>query len=421
MTHTKRGLNHALHEALESLPAASRFLGKQPILSSQSKVFGHELLFRAGLENAFSGDEEEATRQVIDGCLFLFPHDVKAGKMFVNCTRESLLSGIVTLLPPAHTVLEVLENVDVDAELLACCRDLKERGYCFALDDFTPHESKKALLEIAGYIKVDFRATDAAGRLDIYKFCRGHNLTFIAEKIQTAADFAVAQKEGCTLHQGYYFSKPTVSKARVIPQNHLVHVQLLAALSQSPADLGVIERLVMADSSICYRLLRLVNSAWFGVSGSVTSVRSALVMVGDDEIRHLVTVSLVRAFMGTGHHALLAHALERAKLCELLAPTLRESAAKLYLIGMLSVMDTFLGIPMQQVVQHLPIEADMKAALLGQAGPLATGLDIACRQQTGEYVPLPSVPWDNGLTDGVISKLHLQSVYWANTMMSGMD
>lgn len=418
MTTKPRGLSRALNPKLESMPAATRFLGKQPILDKKMKVYGHELLFRAGLTNAFSGDEEEATRQVIDSCLLLSP-DAEMGKNFVNCTKSALTSGIVTLLSPSNTVLEILETVEPDPELLECCRALKARGYHFALDDFSPQLSKLPLLEFADYIKVDFRLSDVDTRRQIYELTRGRGVTFIAEKVETAEDLQAAQREGCSLFQGYYFCKPNVTQSRVIPQNHLIHLQLLTCLSQSPANLAMVEQLVMADSAICYRLLRLVNSAWYGLPSTITSIRGALVLVGDDEMRNLVTVALASSFVGTSSHALLSFALERAKFCELLAPVLNKPAPKLYLLGMLSIMDAFLGLPMDRVVQSLPVDYEMKAALLGEVGPLSTALKIAHRQQTGDTATSGDLHESSELTTGAVSKMHLQSVHWADMVMRG--
>lgn len=418
MTPAKMGLNQILNRTLENLPGASRFLGKQPILDKKLKIYGHEMLFRAGPMNAFTGDEEDATRQVIDSCLFLSP-TAETGRFFVNCTRDALVSGLVKLLPPAGTVLEILENVDPDPELLECCRALRKRGYRFALDDFSPEPSKLPLIDLADYIKVDFLLSDAAERRRIYDLARDRNITFVAEKIETAADLQTAQSEGCSLFQGYFFCKPSVTRNRVIPRNHLIHLQLLTSLSQTPADIPTVERLVMADSAICYRLLRLVNSAWYGAAGRVTSIRSALVMVGDDEMRNLVTVALANSFIGTSSHALLSFALQRAKFCELLAPTLNQPAPKLYLLGMLSIMDAFLGLPMDDIVESLPVDWEMKAALLGEVGPLATALKLAHSQQTGESAANEAFNASTKLPKGAVSKMHLQSVYWADMVMRG--
>jgi EAL and modified HD-GYP domain-containing signal transduction protein len=92
--------------AAEPTPCTSRFLGRQPILDAQRRLFGYELLYRAGKCDHFSGDPDQATREVIDHWLLLIP-DFHRAAYFVNCTRSALVEGLVTLLPSESTVLEI--------------------------------------------------------------------------------------------------------------------------------------------------------------------------------------------------------------------------------------------------------------------------------------------------------------------------
>jgi hypothetical protein len=77
----------------------NRFLGRQPILDAERNLFGYELLYREGKTDHFSGDPEVATREVVDHWLMLLP-DSRQGTAFVNCTRNAIVDGFVTLLPP---------------------------------------------------------------------------------------------------------------------------------------------------------------------------------------------------------------------------------------------------------------------------------------------------------------------------------
>ncbi len=115
----------------------NRFLARQPILDSQRRVFGYELLFRSGWSNGFSGEPDDATRMMLDNVLVSGADSLSSHTLaFVNCTRDSLVNRLVTLLPSASTVLEILETVEPDKEVLSACYELKRLGYRFALDDF---------------------------------------------------------------------------------------------------------------------------------------------------------------------------------------------------------------------------------------------------------------------------------------------
>jgi len=391
----------------------TRFLGRQPILDAGLNLYGYELLFRAGTVNAFSGDGEEATRQVIDNCLMLMP-ETGQGVTFVNCTRQALVTGIVTLLPPATTVLEILEDVDPDPELLLACDALRKQGYRFALDDFAPDDAKRPFLQFASFIKVDFRASDAAERKRVYAMAASVGARLIAEKIETVKDMQDARAEGCDLFQGYFFCKPFVVSTRIIPQNRLIYLRILAALGRVPADIHEIEQLVMTDASICYRLLRLVNSALYALPTPITSVRSALLLVGDDEFRKVVTVAIANAFTTASSKAIVQLALERAKFCELLAPLLRQSSSKLYLLGMLSLIDVILELPMAQILRALPLDHEMKAALLGRENILTTALDLVRCHESGNWDKYKDVQARYGLTESTASTIYLESVHWAD-------
>ena len=134
-----------------------RYFAFQPILAPNRRVFAYEALFRAGWENHFSGDSNMATRVMIDNwLLYGFEDLTEACPTFLNCTRETLMSGFLTLLPK-WAVFEILESVEPDEEVLKICRSLKNLGYRISMDDFQASDKMTPLLELADYIKIDFR------------------------------------------------------------------------------------------------------------------------------------------------------------------------------------------------------------------------------------------------------------------------
>lgn len=394
----------------------TRFLGRQPILDASLNLYGYELLFRAGLTNAFSGDQEEATRLVIDNCLALIP-EAGQGVTFVNCTRDALMTGIVTLLPAATTVLEILEDVQPDDELLDACRSLRKAGYRFALDDFSHEGFGASFLEVADFVKVDFRASNPETRQKIYAMVAESKARLIAEKVETVADIQAALSEGCHYFQGYFFSKPLIISSNLIPQNHLTYLQLLSELSTVPANLDRIEKLVMSEPSLTYRLLRLVNSALYSLKTPVSTIRAALMVVGDDEVRKLVTVGLAGVFETGQAKSLVTMALERARFCELLAPLLQEPAGKLYLLGMLSLIDALLQKPMTQIMDLLPIADEMKTVLLGRQNSLSVALNLVRCYESGDWRGNESIREALGLSETKALTIYVQSVHWAEKML----
>jgi c-di-GMP-related signal transduction protein len=364
-----------------------RFLGRQAIFDEKMGLYGYELLFRSGTENAFSGDAEDATNQTIDSCLSMIACS-SCENLFINCTRNALVSMSVKLLPPRTVVLEILETIPADAELVSACKELKRAGFRLALDDFSPYDNKGELVEIVDYVKVDFRASDAAERHEIYKMF-GQKTIFLAEKVETLDEVRVAQAEGNTLFQGYFHARPEIIAEAQISAVKTVYLQLFAALANTPMDTRRIERLLLMEPSLCYRLLRLANSAVYGIRHRISTIQEALNTVGEDAFRKLVTVVLANLSPSAVDRDAV-QAVERACLCESLASILNENAAELYMLGMLSMMNRMLKIPMKQLVGLISVDSRIQDALLGSAKGLGRALTL-CRyeEQGGDSQGLP--------------------------------
>jgi c-di-GMP phosphodiesterase len=360
-----------------------RFIGRQAILDETISLYGYELLFRSGTDNAFSGNAEEATNQVIDSCLSMIACST-AKNLFINCTRDALVNRSLELLPSRTVVLEILETVTVDAELVRACKRLKLSGFRLALDDFSPNESMRELVEIADFIKIDFRASDPAVRREIYGMCRNRKTIFLAEKIETPAQLQIAQAEGSTLFQGYFHSRPEIICEAQMSINKSTYLQLFATLAKPSLDLREIERLILLEPSLCYRLLRLANSASRGSRYRISTIQAALNLVGEDAFRKLVTVILAGKLSRSATDRNVEQSLERAHFCESLALVLNENPSELYMLGMLSMMDRMLNIPMMQLVSLVSLNSRIQEALLGSSKGIGRALELCkCHEHGG--------------------------------------
>jgi c-di-GMP-related signal transduction protein len=359
-----------------------RFIGRQAILDQKMFLFGYEYLFRDGPENTFRGDSENATNQMIDSCLSMVACSTDK-KFFINCTYDALVSKRVQLLPSRTVVLELLESVKPDANLLRACEELKRAGFTLALDDFSPDESRAALIEIADYVKVDFLACDADLRREIYHIFQDKKVTFIAEKVENLNQLHIARAEGHTLFQGYFHSRPEIISETEISPSKSAHLQLIVALAQSPLDMKRIERLVLMEPALSYRLLRFANSAFLGSRYKVSTIQAALNAVGEDSFRRLVSVVLASKFSNSQIDLDAERAVERAYFCESLAPILNENPAELYMLGMLSMMDRMLNISMEQLVELIPISSRVREALLGSKEGIGRVLELCRYQEQG--------------------------------------
>jgi len=399
----------------------TRFVARQPILTADEKVFGYELLFRDGIENFFrSTDADAASRSALNTSMLIGLDVLCDGRRaFVNCTRDVLLNEYVTLLPSGQTIVEVLETVPADDLVVEACRRLKESGYTIALDDFGVNDPREVLTDLADIIKVDLRATSPADAAAMVKRYGPWRCRMLAEKVETREEFSSAKKDGFLYFQGYFFRRPEILTAHEIPANQLNYLRMLRAVSQPELDVREIENLVKGEASLCYRLLCYLNSAVFGFAAEIHTVRHALSILGEREVRRWIRlVAALGAGQGKSSDLVLA-ALVRARFCELLSPKLQSGDSDLFLMGMLSLMDTILEIPMRQVLDNIPLDHASKSVLLGAASPLQPFYQLMLAQESGNWKAASALAAQLRLSEADIADAYWNAMQWARQVSAG--
>lgn len=390
-----------------------RFIARQTIFDCNKKVYGYELLFRSGWENCFRGDTDEATRMMIaDGALYGFHELTHGAPTFVNCTHESLVNGLVTLLPNS-TVLEIVETIVADEEVLEACARYKKLGYKLALDDFRMSEAMEGLLKLADYIKVDFRLSDAKERAEIMGQLKGTNATLLAEKVETEQEFQAAVEEGFTLFQGYFFCHPTVFSKKIMPANGANYLYLLSALSQGDFHVSQLALLLKSEIALSYQLLRLVNSASFGANRQVRSLEDALMLVGETQFRKLIINAIATETCRGRSSELLVHVLHRARFLELMAAYTGESATEQYLFGLLSLMDVMLDMRVTDLIAALPLRPEIKEALAGESNEVSAALRLFESYKDADWESCISQSSMLQISESKLSDLYTESLAWA--------
>ncbi|HUJ95155.1 MAG TPA: HDOD domain-containing protein [Terriglobales bacterium] len=398
----------------------TRFVARQPILTKDEKVFGYELLFRDGVENYFCpADAEAASRSTLDSSMLMGLDVLCDGRRaFVNCTRDMLLKDYATLLPANLTVVEVLESVPADDLVLAACQRLKEAGYMLALDDFTADDPREPLTEVADIIKVDVRGTSPEQRADLVKRHGPWRCRMLAEKVETREEFEEARRAGFVYFQGYFFRKPETLTTREIPANRVNYLRMLQAVSKPELDSREIEDAIKGEASLCYRLLRYLNSAMFSFSNEIHSVRHALAMLGQREVRRWVRLVVT---LGAGQERaseLVLSALVRARFCELLSPRIQHGDSDLFLMGLLSVMDAILDLPMTEVLNRVAVDQETKAILLGGASRLRPFYQLMMALESGDWENTACFSQSLGLSEAEVAKAYWDAMQWAREVSS---
>lgn len=398
-----------------------RFVARQPILTGDEKTFGYELLFRDGVENCFgNSDSEAASRSILDSSLLMGLDVLSDGRRaFINCTRDVLLKDYITLLPPAQTAVEILESVPPDDLVAAACQRLKEAGYLIALDDFAVNDPREPLVGLAEIIKVDIRSTSLQEATAMVKQYRPRGCQMLAEKVETREEFLTTKKAGFSYFQGYFFRRPEQMQAREIPANRANYLRLLQTISRPELDPRELEDAIKGEASLCYRLLRYLNSPVFGFSAEVKSIRHALAILGEREIRRWLRLVVTLTASQNKPSDLVLSALVRARFGELLAPKIKHNESDLFLVGLLSLMDAILEVRMGVVLEGISLDSEARAVLLGEESTLSGVYRLILAQEAGDWQTVASVNNELHLSDNFVAECHWKAMQWAHEMVGG--
>ena len=389
----------------------SAFIARQPIFDRKLDVAGYELLFRgrgyAG--DGLSDNPERATATVVLNSFteLELKRIVGHKTAWVNVGREFVVGGLAQVIPPGLGGLEISESEEFDEELLEALRDLKGQGYRLALDGFGSELHAAPDLELFDVVKLNALELGHDGLRDAAARLQGYPCQVLAHRVASHADHEFCAELGCDLFQGYFFCQPAVVATRQISANRLALLQVVAALQRPEVELSDVEQLVARDVALSFRMLRYVNSAFFGVRSEVRSIGHALALLGLDNARRWATLSVL-ASVDDKPTELTLTALTRARFCELAGEELQLAGGpELFTLGLFSVIDALMDTPMQDVIESLPLADDIREALVHRRGPLGELLDAAAAREQGESDAGPFLPHAD--------ELYLRSVIWANT------
>jgi len=397
-----------------------RFVARQPILDRSQNVFGYELLFRNGVEDYFNADPELAARSTLDSSL-LYGINMLCDKRraFVNCTCEVLFKDLITLLPPHQTVAEILETVEPEDRVIAACKRLKAAGYLIALDDFAPNDPRLPLVEFADIIKVDIRATRPEERAGMMRRFGSPACKMLAEKLETPHEYRQARDMGFVYFQGYFFCRPEIVIGREVPASRLHYIRLLEMVSRREMDMRELEKMLKQEASICYRLLRYLNSPLFGFPLEIKSIRHAIAVLGEREMRRWIRLVVTVGAAEQRCSELVLMGLARARFCELLSNQL-QSNTDLFLLGLLSIMDAILEVSMEVLLEQLPVERETTMALLGQNSSLRPLYQLMLAQESGEWSQSSALAKQLKLLDEEVASTWWQALRWAQEATSSV-
>ena len=395
------------------------FIARQGIYDEDGKVVAYELLYRNSLENGYNPliDDEVSTYKVIDN-ISAFGLDILTNKKraFVNFSEELIKKDIATLLPKENVVIEVLETVNPSKEIINKLLFLKELGYYIALDDVVDVEHMINFIGVIDIIKVDFILSTNKARRDLAYLCKKYNIKMLAEKIENSEALNEAKELGGVFFQGYYYSKPSIFLGKDIAVKNTSIFMLLVELIKEDYDVDKVEYVIKTDIALTYKFLKFINSSYFNFLQEIKSIKQAIMLIGREELRKWLSILSV-AEMASVNDGYANSIIIRAKFCEEIAKIIHcEDSASAFMVGLFSNLHLMIEKDINYVVKELPLNFEIKEALLGGKNIFRDILDLALAYENIESDKITKIREKMSISEGLLWKLYSKSIEWCGNI-----
>ena len=393
----------------------SILFARQPVFDQQMNTYAYHLLYRdsKGQGPGLSFDGVAATTEVLVSAFsnMLDKGQLKYLPAMINFNADWLYDGQLPSVPPETLILDVEQPETVTDSVITQLVSLNEQGYRICVSP----DADVRLLACASIIKVDIQTLPAEKLAAICKKYSTEEKLLLAEKVETYEQFSLCKRTGFDLFLGYFFARPQQITGRKLSRNELVMLQLIGEVHKPDASPASIEVLIQQDPRLTAGLLRLVNSAVFRGQRTIASIAEAVIVLGMDELKKwIVLLSLTEN--SDKPMALVQTLLLRGKMCELSAQVNDHvHPGTAFMTGLLSGVDSLLDLPLEEMLEQLPVQIEVKRALQGGMNPLGKMLNHALSYTRGDWEQLSEAELEH------LKECYEKASTWADEILTLLD
>ncbi|NOH95679.1 HDOD domain-containing protein [Vibrio sp. 99-70-13A1] len=397
------------------------YIARQPILDLKGDLIAFELLYRNSTSNFYpsSVSPEEATQAILVEHFLTSTGSLLEGKLgFVNFDENSLMSGLVYDFPPNDVVIEILETCEPTDLLFEKCRELKERGYLIALDDYEPDERWERFYPFVDYIKLDIQALSIPKCLFLIRSLKEFDIKFLAEKVETYEEFEKTKRCGFELFQGYFFTKPQIIKNIKLSSSTSDLIELSKIVSASEFEYTQIEKIISRSAAMSFQVLKYANNT--GVRNPIKDLKQALAYLGNDKIKKFSSYAMMTQLGADKPSILHCSALYRAKFIENIASLFQKTEVTdlAYLCGLLSLVDAMLDMKMNVIMSEVNLDKSLVTALVSKQGLLGNILLLTEALEVSDWSAIRSLCITLGIEEHEVIAMAIEADLWVSELES---
>jgi EAL and modified HD-GYP domain-containing signal transduction protein len=373
-----------LDMAIERPSAApEHFISRQPVVDGEMRVSG----YRVEYSTADGSEPDGSAARLLGDVLSGVGLDELVGESLAHLplSREVLVALGVPPVRPDRVMLRIAHETALDPEVSGTIEALTTRGYALSLCELPGSDFDASLLDRFGTVEIDFTAWDEADTArGVSRILAGRAMP-MATGLIDYTHFERAKALGFELFSGPFYASRHRAAVRKVPVGEMGTLVSLAAMQSGSATIEELEQVIDRDVGLSVKLLRYINSAYVGMRGNITSIRQAVMMLGSRGVSRWALLVALTGGPSTPRE-LSVMGLTRARMCELLGSERADVGGdQLFTVGLLSIADALLDVPLETIVEELPLADEVSAALLNRDGPAGAILKAVVSYERGEF------------------------------------
>ena len=397
------------------------FIGRQPIYNRDLGIFAYELMSRESRsskqDSDIRSDDMTSSRLILGAFLDIgIEKLVNDNVAFIRLAEQNLRNNSFPPLSTENIILKIPDYIKVDGELIEGTHRLRKKGYRLAIDNYLVHQHLQPLAEFAHIIDINIQQMNVEEVSAHVKQLRDNHSTLLADHVRTYDEYELCRDLGFDYIQGYFLSRPKIMSGASMSDNQMTIMNLLSILHNPETDIDTIDNVISKDVGLSYKILKLINSAFFSRANEIESIRHAIVMLGR---KQLCSWASMMALTGLDYkpREQVRIALTRAKNCELLAEHAQLTALdSFFTIGMFSALDLLMDQSLENLITPLPLTDNIIGALLNREGKFGQALNCTLAQETSDWV---NIRFDQ-LDEQQLANINMTALNWADEVLKAI-
>lgn len=305
--------------------------------------------------------------------------------ILLNIASEPLLDRVLSLQPPQRFGVEVPSFMTVDPGRADHLRALQAQGVSLVAKG-------RAVSALPGALLHSFRALIADAADEDFGIDRPASLgprplqTFI-DGTRTSSEVDLALSGGAAAVIGWPLDEISPARRGAVAPDLRGIIELMNLVDRQDS-IDRMEKVLKADPTLAFRLLRFINSAAFGLRVEVTSFRHALMLLGHLRLKRWLALLLASATKDAASRPLLHLAVRRGFMMEELAVAAGQEdlRGEMFICGVFSLLDKMMRQPFDDLLEHVPMPSRVQVSLLGDGGPYAPHLRLMAALEQSSFV-----------------------------------